>query len=470
MFNDESADGTCFKSQLLYARSPTSRNIQTTEVVYSKAGAQSVETRSVETQTTDQEQERPQVDYKKLATFLRRVSPAILEALDEAYGDQINETDDSETHEDFSVNPQLLGKINIANESSLWKRIASLSWSAGGGTLAISHSVAQHETWCEHLSKIALYDFTKDDRLINDPNVVLETDSCVTAISFHPTESSVLAAGLSNGDVLLWNLRDRNSVTPIHVCAHHDSVSKILWVSCQANKAPMLASAAKDGYVLLNELFSNFTTARSYKRLKISKDHNPAENSRPRSAGGSQERAIEPGLCITSFDFSSKDPIFFIAATLCGGVYKCSIDRVAPIEGDRTLVDPVVDEYERHDGTVTCINFSKIRNLFLTSSTDKEIRMYDFNQHPCLRTIVTDHTIMGLTWMVGNADIFAAYGASPTIKLYNVASEKAKIRKNLEIEGKNSVTSLRINAKRGSLAMSDGLGVVEIWKIPRNLF
>lgn len=71
----------------------------------------------------------------------------------------------------------------------------------------------------------------------------------------------------------------------------------------------------------------------SYFRLKIVKERNPVENARPRSAGGTRERAAEAGLCITSFDFSPKHPSIFVVGTLCGGIYKCSLDSVTSIEG-----------------------------------------------------------------------------------------------------------------------------------------
>lgn len=65
----------------------------------------------------------------------------------------------------------------------------------------------------------------------------------------------------------------------------------------------------------------------------MAKEHNPSENARPRSSGGTRERAIEAGLTITSFDFSSKDPSIFIVGTLCGGVYKCSVEQAVSVEG-----------------------------------------------------------------------------------------------------------------------------------------
>lgn len=48
--------------------------------------------------------------------------------------------------------------------------------------------------------------------------------------------------------------------------------------------------------------------------------------------------------------------------------------------GDATLVDPVIDEYERHGGSVTCIKCSPLRNLFVSSATDKEIRIYNLDE------------------------------------------------------------------------------------------
>lgn len=159
------------------------------------------------------------------------------------------------------------------------------------------------------------------------------------------------------GDVLVWNLRNDDSVTPIQVYTHGDTVSQIYWKPRTVNDVSVLVSSSRDGYIIVNKLMANFTTTRLQKRylffkhfssyhqflfpveyffpfrFKIIKEHNPIENSRPRSTGGTRERAAEAGLCITSFDFSWKDPNIFIVGTLCGGIYKCSLDRMSLIEG-----------------------------------------------------------------------------------------------------------------------------------------
>ncbi|XP_076650747.1 cytoplasmic dynein 2 intermediate chain 2 [Halictus rubicundus] len=468
MFTDRSLDAVSFDSQISTEKSESSANIQTTEIVYNENPVQTVETRSIETQTITVEKKKPNVDFDKLAEFLNRVTPSILEALDEAYGTDAFEDYDTKTNEDSVTSTQLVQKINTIEPESHMK-VTDMCWSIGGGTLAVSYGISYHETWCDHLSKIHLYNQTKDSTFTDSPNKTLETNACVTTLAYHPTEPSILAVGLFNGDVLVWNLRNDVSPTSVSVCTHGDTVCQVYWKAKTINDASLLVTASKDGYIYIHKMVANFTIAHVYTRLKIAKEHNPIENIRPRSAGGSRERAVESGLCITTFDFSSVDPIFFIVGTLCGGIYKCSIERIAPIEGDNTLMDPVIDEYERHDGSITCIKFSPIRNLFITSGTDKEMRIYDFEEHTCLRSISFENTIVGLTWMLGNQDVLATYGAGSDVKLYNVTDGTPVTAIKFETSGRDNTSCLRVNSKKDLVGIGDTQGNVEIWKIPRQL-
>ncbi|KAG6795177.1 WD repeat-containing protein 34 [Apis mellifera caucasica] len=468
MFTNRSLEAVSFNSQLSTTKSQQSTNIQTTEIVYDENSVQTIETRNVETQTISEEKKKPEINYERLAQFLNRVTPSILEALDESYGTNAFEDYEPKTSEDSFTSTQLLQKINGTEVNSQMK-VSDMSWSIGGGTLAVSYGIPYHQAWCDHLSKIQLYNQMKEGHFTDNPKKTLETNACVTTLVYHPTEPSIIAIGLFNGDVLVWNLKDDTSVAPTTICTHGDCVSQVYWKGRTINDVSLLVSSSKDGYIFIHKMMANFTIARIYKRLKIAKEHNPIENSRPRSAGGTRERAIESGLCITTFDFSSRDPIFFIVGTLCGGIYKCSLDRVVPIENDETLIDPVIDEYERHEGSITCIKYSPIRNLFVSASTDKEIRIYDFEEHTSLQSIPCENTIIGLTWMIGNQDILATYGASSKIILYNVTDGTIVTNVNLETIDRENTSCLRVNLKRDIVAIGDTQGNIEIWKIPRQL-
>lgn len=58
-----------------------------------------------------------------------------------------------------------------------------------------------------------------------------------------------------------------------------------------------------------------------------------------------------------------------------------------------------------------------------------------------------EDTAIGLSWLIGNANIFTAYGAGQTIAFYNLKSAKTVPNLSLEAHG-NEISCLQYNAKR----------------------
>ncbi|XP_046746328.1 cytoplasmic dynein 2 intermediate chain 2-like isoform X4 [Diprion similis] len=428
MFNDQSFPPVGFSSQASLDKSQSTANIQTEEIRFQERENQVLESKDVETQTVRQDKNAPHVDYQKLSAFLKRVTPSVLDELDEIYGSTAFDGYDVATGGEPSSSIKLLTKFNTLNEADAETKISCVTWSAGGGTLALSYSAVCHDTWCNHTSSIRIFNFTKEDQFPSTPNRSLEVNSCVTALSYHPVEPSILAAGLFN--------------------------------------------AGRDGYLLVHKLTANFTNVDLYKRFKISKEHNPSEKTRPRSASGRKERAVEPGLCITALNFSTIDQTIFVLGTLCGGLYRCNIDHGTPVEGtvysSRDTMDPVVDQFERHEGSITSIISSKTCDTFVTSGTDKEIRIYRLSQFNSLHVIGVEDTAIGLSWVVGNSNIFAAYGAGQIIMFYNLENGKNMPEMLLKTNG-SETNCLQFNTKRDLVAIGVSKGNLEIWKVPQNM-
>ncbi|XP_017886310.1 WD repeat-containing protein 34-like [Ceratina calcarata] len=475
MFGDRSVEAVSFDSQLSIAKSQLSANVQTTEIVYNERPAQTVETRTIETQTVTGDEREPKVNYDRLAEFLNRVTPNVLEALDESYGTDAFDDYEPNTDEESVAGTRLLQTIKTTGGSDSQMKMTDMCWSIGGGTLVVSYGVTQHRTWCEHLSKIVLYERTRQGGTFADePSKTLEANGCVTAMAHHPTEPSIVAVGLFNGDVVVWNLREDASSAPATVvCTHDDSVTGVHWNARTANgDVSLLTTSGKDGHILVHKMTANHTIARAFKRLKVAKEHDQTESSRTRSAGGTREaRAVEPGSCVTTFDFSSKDPMFFVVGTLSGGLYKCTMDPVVPtVQGDDATVDPVIAEYERYEGgSVTCVRCSPTRSIFVAAGTDKEIRIYDFEKHDCLHSISSENTIIGLTWMTWNRDILATYGVGPKIGLYDVTDGRLVTNANFESPDRQNSSCLCVDPNENLVAIGDTRGNLEIWKVPRRL-
>jgi len=68
-------------------------------------------------QTVNEQKANAQVDYDKLAKFLNKVTPGILEALDEAYGTNAFDDYDPNVIEVSSANVKLLKKIDTSRGS-----------------------------------------------------------------------------------------------------------------------------------------------------------------------------------------------------------------------------------------------------------------------------------------------------------------------------------------------------------------
>lgn len=68
------------------------------------------------------------------------------------------------------------------------------------------------------------------------------------------------------GDVLVWNLRDESSITPLQVCTHGDLVSQVLWNQGIIKGASALVTSSAEGYIFIHKLTVNFTQATLNKR------------------------------------------------------------------------------------------------------------------------------------------------------------------------------------------------------------
>lgn len=123
------------------------------------------------------------------------MTPIILKILDRTYLTNTFQGYETSTSEKTFEQRQLIAKIHTTRT----KKISGLAWSPMGGTLAVSHSLLHHKTWCNHLTQLQFYRLSSLDQFIHIPQQTLEINSCVTSLSYHPMEPSILAAGLYNG-------------------------------------------------------------------------------------------------------------------------------------------------------------------------------------------------------------------------------------------------------------------------------
>lgn len=56
-----------------------------------------------------------------------------------------------------------------------------------------------HESWCDHDGSVGIWSLNRRNFDSKKPNVILETDCCITCVAFNPEVPALLAAGKFNG-------------------------------------------------------------------------------------------------------------------------------------------------------------------------------------------------------------------------------------------------------------------------------
>lgn len=96
---------------------------------------------------------------------------------------------------------------------------SAVSWNSTGLLLAVAYGMSRHQHggWCNHRSGVSILSSTSSS-LTNKlnksesidkwaPEMILDTESCVTALAFHPREPSIIAAGTFSGELVVWDVQ-----------------------------------------------------------------------------------------------------------------------------------------------------------------------------------------------------------------------------------------------------------------------
>ena len=150
---------------------------------------------------------------------------------------------------------------------------------------------------------------------INHPEITLTTESGVMCLAFHPNSPALLAAGLYDGTVLVYDIRSKQKKPIYHSSVktgkHSDPVWQVYW-NPDINKKKNFFSISSDGKVMNWILMKNKLEAEEVIRLKLV-GSNPEEDS--------ALIGLACGLC---FDFNPFEGHLFLVGTEEGKIHKCS--------------------------------------------------------------------------------------------------------------------------------------------------
>ena len=84
--------------------------------------------------------------------------------------------------------------------------VLDISWSCNGSVLAAAYGRSDHVGWCNHSSAtLAFWNIMRRQIDVAKADFTLETECCCMCLAYHPERPTIIAGGLFNGEIRLWD-------------------------------------------------------------------------------------------------------------------------------------------------------------------------------------------------------------------------------------------------------------------------
>ena len=237
------------------------------------------------------------------------------------------------------------------------------------------------------------------------PEIIFNTESGIMCLHFHPQHPSMLAVGLYDGTVLVYNVQKKTDA-PLYRSTtkggkHTDPVWQVCWQKDDLDENLNFFSVSSDGRVTQWTLLKNELLHTDVISLK----HDPT------LPGISEEEklfSLAGGCC---FDFHKKTDHLFIVGTEEGRIYKCSKDY-----SSQYLLS-----FEGHNMAVYTVRYNPFHsNYFLSASSDWTVKLWDQNVSTPIMTFDLNGSVGDVAWAPYSSTVFAAVTAEGKVNLFHL--------------------------------------------------
>ena len=285
------------------------------------------------------------------------------------------------------------------------------------------------------------------------PDKVISTACGVTCIAFSAHHPNLLAAGMYDGTVCIFDAR-KDTQKPLvesgHTSGKHtDPVWQLKWVDHGAERGEVLISISTDGRVTQWNMKKGLEHADLMVLKRVS-----APNKGGDAKGGSEgiisRRAS--GLC---FDFCVKDPNMYVAGTEDGHIHKCSC----------SYNEQHLENYFGHSGPVYKLRWSPFdANTFLSASADWSVKLWNQERPDAVFTFqsTTDY-VADICWSPTNSTVFASVTGDGLLEVWDVSTNTLDPVKSISTGKPRSCVAFAKNSP--ILVTGDNDGTVDVYQL-----
>ncbi|ESS29532.1 WD domain, G-beta repeat-containing protein [Toxoplasma gondii VEG] len=270
------------------------------------------------------------------------------------------------------------------------------------------------------------------------PEYFWKTESAVCSIDWHPHSPSLLAVGLYDGMVLVFDIhtKDRKPThaSTVKVNKHTDPVWDVRWDGDDSGSAFRFYSVSGDGRVTSWTLMKNKLESEEVALLKL--DYSQLTS--PRDSA--EATALVGSAGGTCFDFHPSQSHVFIVGTTEGVIFKCS----------KNYSGQYLQTYLGHDMSITGVEWNPFHpRVFISSSSDWTVKIWEESLTSPVLTFDFEMAVGDVRWAPSSSTMFAAATADGTVHVYDLAVNRRKQISSFKVSPVRSGDSRRQDRGRG---------------------
>ena len=252
------------------------------------------------------------------------------------------------------------------------------------------------------------------------PEWTFTTPYGVTAMDFSSTNYNLLAVGLYDGTVAIYDIRAPTDKSILQSGngvpgKHTDPVWKVRWIKRGADRDEVLVSISTDGRVTQWSLKKGLEYIDLMKLKRVARKTTVATSN---SSAPQTEAFISRRGSGTCFDFSSKDRSIYVTGTEDGMLHKCSC----------SYSEQYLESYYGHSGPIHQVKWSPFAsNVFLSASADWTIRLWsEESADPILTFQSGNEQISDVAWSPMNSTVFASTSWDGRLEVWDLSMSTLK--------------------------------------------
>ncbi|KAM4583089.1 dynein, axonemal, intermediate chain 1, paralog 2 [Fundulus diaphanus] len=288
------------------------------------------------------------------------------------------------------------------------------------------------------------------------PEYIYSTASGVLCLDIHPQHSYLVAVGLYDGCVAVYNLKKKEP-HPIYKSTaktgkHTDPVWQVRWQNDDLDNNHVFYSVSSDSRVVSWTLVKNELIFTDIIRLSV----NGAVSDGP---DGAQLSNISRG---TSFDFHKQIDYLFLVGTEEGKIHKCS----------KTYSSQFLETYDAHSMPVDAVKWNHFHpDIFISCSSDWTVKIWDHTVNTPMFTFDLDTAVGDVTWSPYSSTVFAAVTTDRKVHVFDLSINKheALCQQPVVAKKKTKLTHIEFNPIYPIIIVGDDRGDVTSLKLSPNL-